>query len=73
MASAIFIVPFVEGVGAQLSMGQIAPNGPQEGDGWSLIGQVPQAPTCMVRIWASEAVLDELAENPDYLFVEDVP
>lgn len=73
MASAIFIVPFVEGVGAQLSMEQIAPDGAQEGDGWRLRHLTDQAPTCMVRIWASEAALDALVENPDYLFVEDVP
>ncbi len=71
MASAIFIVPFVDGQGAQLSMEQLQPV--QEGDGWSLIGQVPQAPTCVVRVWANDTILDALAANPDYLFVEDVP
>lgn len=70
MASAIFVVPFIEGQGAQLNMSQLEPV--QEGDGWAMIGHVPQATTCLVRIWASDATLDSLDENPDYLFVEDV-
>ena len=72
MASAIFIVPFVTGKGPDLDMETITADGVVEGYGWSCIGQIPQVPTCAVRIWASEATLDTLAENPNYLFVEDV-
>jgi hypothetical protein len=72
MASSIFVAPFVQGQGAQLTFDQIAPDGIQrDGDGWSVIGHVPQAGTCLVRVWASEAALDALAEDPDYLFVEE--
>lgn len=73
MASAIFLVPFVEGQGPALDMATLTADETVEGYGWSVIGHVPQATTCLVRLWASDATLDTLAESPDYLLVEDVP
>lgn len=40
--------------------------------GFSCIGHVPQAKTCLVQIESSEEMIDKLAEMDDYLFVEDV-
>lgn len=70
MASAIFIVPLGEG-GPQLDNELIFDDG-TEGYGYSVIGQIPQASTCMVRVWSSDAVLTALAADDDYAFVEDV-
>lgn len=54
-------------------MSTLAADETLEGYGWSMISHVPQADTCLVRLWASDATLDALAENSDFLFVEDVP
>lgn len=40
--------------------------------GYSIVGHVPEAPTCLVQVEASDAVLDQMALDPTYLFVEDV-
>lgn len=72
MAKAIFVVPFTEGAGPDLDIDQLVGNPPVDGYGWSCIGQIPQAPTCLVLVSSSEEVLDALAEDEAYLFVEDV-
>lgn len=64
MAKAIFVVPFTEGTGPDLDIDQLVGNPPVDGYGWSCISHVPQAPTCLV--------LDALAADERYLFVEDV-
>jgi len=71
MAKAIFVVPFTEG-GPDLDIAQLVGNPPVDGYGWSCVDQVPQAPTCLVLVSSSDAVLDALAEDDRYLFVEDV-
>lgn len=70
MASAIFIVPMTDS-GPTLDMELISDDG-SGGYGFSVIGQVPQASTCLVRIWSSDAVLDALATDEHIEFVEDV-
>ncbi|HMR01765.1 MAG TPA: hypothetical protein PKA43_00175 [Candidatus Competibacter phosphatis] len=71
MAKAIFVCPFTEG-GPDLDIAQLVGNPPTDGYGWSCIGQIPQAPTCLVLVSSSEEVLDALAADEAYLFVEDV-
>lgn len=62
LTSAIFIAPVVDG-------GPLVVNT----ESYAYIGPVPlPAPTCLVRVWADDATLDALAEQPDVLFVEDV-
>ena len=69
MPSAIFIVPSTE-AGPTLDLELIQDGTP--GYGYSVIGQVPQAGTCLVRVWASEEALDTLTASEDVEFVEDV-
>lgn len=69
MTSAIFVVPFRVGVGPTIAVDP----GKTDGYGYSVIGQVPQAPTCLVRVWSDDATLDALAADPDTLYVEDCP
>ena len=71
MASAIFICPMSDG-GPTLDMEQLLTETPVDGYGYSVIGQVPQAGTCLVRVWSTDAVLDALAADGNYEFVEDV-
>lgn len=40
--------------------------------GYSVIGNIPYATTSLVWVEASEDVLDQMAADPRYLFVEDV-
>ena len=72
MAKAIFVVPFVEGAGPDLDSRQLMGSPPVEGYGWSCIGHVPQAKTILVLIVSTDEVLDALAADSKYLFVEDV-
>ncbi len=67
MTSAIFCVPFQVGLGPVISLAL----GTADGCGYSVIGQVPNAPTCLVRVWSDDATLDALAALPDVLFMED--
>lgn len=69
MASAIFVVPISDN-GPVLDMATIQDG--TEGYGFSVIGHIPQAGTSLVRIWASDAVLDAMAADDNYLFIEDV-
>lgn len=71
MASAIFIAPITDS-GPQFDMEQLLTETPVDGYGYSVIGQVPQAGTCLVRVWSSDAVLDALAADGNCEFVEDV-
>ena len=71
MAKAIFVVPFVDNNPA-IDISLVLGISPPDGYGYSCIGHVPQAPTCLVLIVSSDEVLDTLSENPDYLFIEDV-
>ncbi len=68
MASAIFVVPF------QIGLGPVIPLdlGLVDGYGFSVVGHVPAASTCLTRAWSDEATLDALAALPDVLFVEDI-
>lgn len=69
---AIFIVPIVNG-SPDLAMEQLYyDNAGKLAGGYSCIGQVPNATTCLVRVYASDDQLDTLAEDDRYLFVEDV-
>ncbi|MFA6305705.1 MAG: hypothetical protein WC651_03175 [Candidatus Gracilibacteria bacterium] len=79
MSSAIFVVPWAPG-GPQLppmesgdgyQLHYTDAGGVLRG-GYSCIGHVPQATTCLVRVYASSDVLDMMAADPAYLFVEDV-
>ena len=40
--------------------------------GYSLVGHVPQAPSCLVLVEASDAVLDLMAADARFVFMEDV-
>ncbi len=40
--------------------------------GYSCIGQVPQAPTCLVLVDASSAAIAAMQADAQYLFVEEV-
>lgn len=71
MASAIFIVPLVAG-GPSLDLHRLITEDPREIYGYSVVGQIPSANTCLVRVWSSDTILDQLALDPDLLFVEDV-
>lgn len=72
MASAIFVVPILNS-SPDLPMDQLYyDNAGELAGGYSCIGQTPSATTCLVRVYSSEEKLDTLAENPNYLFVEDV-
>jgi hypothetical protein len=74
MPSAMFVVPLGAG-GPEITMeqlGQVAGATMPDGTGWSVCGHIPNAPTCLVRITATEDVLDDLASQDGYLFVEDV-
>jgi hypothetical protein len=68
--SAIYAVPFQAHIGPVLPANLFEDAYPQRG--YACIGHVPQPPTCLVRVWATDAMLDELAANPDCLFIEDV-
>ncbi len=72
MAKAIFVAPFIESQGPDLDIDQLVGNPPTDGYGWSCIGHVPQAPTCLVLVSSSEDMLDALADDEAYLFIEDV-
>lgn len=75
MNSAIFVVPLIEGIGPDLTMAQLGKvDGAvmPDGTGWSVCGNIPEAATCLVRITATADVLDALATDGRYLFVEDV-
>lgn len=72
MASAIFVVSIVDGQ-PQIDTQAILTSEPQEGWGYSIIGQVPTEAACLVRIWSSGEVLELLAADPNYEFIEDVP
>lgn len=68
MESAIFIVPVVNSnpvVPEEIYTGE-------EGSGYSCIGNVPNAPTCIVRMWTDQAVIDWMAAGDDYLLVEQL-
>ena len=78
MAGAIFAVPFVTGLGPDLSaLGEAGlyytdANGERAG-GFACIGHVPYPippHTCLVRIWASEDRIAEMASGEDFLFME---
>lgn len=70
MASAILVVP-VANANPALQMDQLVydDNGTLRG-GWSCVGPVPTEPTCMVRVWCSDAQLDALAADPANLVIE---
>lgn len=44
----------------------------EEGAGWSVIGQVPQTSTCVVRVWTSAANLMAMKNDARFLFIEDI-
>lgn len=70
MASAIFIVPVVN-ANPDLTPDQLLhDDGGILRGGYSCVGQVPAEPTCMVRVWCSDAQLDALAADDRYLLVE---
>ena len=76
MKTAIFAVPVAN------STPQLPPFQPDEThdygldagqhSGWSCLGQVPNAPTCLVRVRSSEATITAMKADPRYLWVEDV-
>ena len=41
--------------------------------GYSCVGHVPQAPTCLVLIESSAETIAAMRVDPQYLWVEDVP
>lgn len=71
MSSAIFICPIIDS-NIALDMEIVLTEFPVEGYGFSVIGQIPQTETCLVRLWSDDAVLSSLASDPNYEFVEDV-
>lgn len=71
MAKAIFVVPIVDS-NANLDIALLIGDPPVDGYGYSLVGQVPQAGSCLCLITASDTTLDALDADPKYLFVEDV-
>ena len=81
MPKAIFLAPVPEGTsnftlpplsdpegGIQLYYDD---NGTLRG-GYSAIGQVPQAPNALVLIHSSQATIDAMDADDDYLWIEDV-
>ena len=46
--------------------------GTEQGYGWSCLGPVPEAPTCLVRVTSSEATIDAMILDDRYLFIEYV-
>ena len=79
MASAVFACPFVTGMGPDLSAlgeaGLYYTEGGELKGGYSCIGHVPYPippNTCLVRVWASEDCIAEMAQMDDYLFIEEV-
>lgn len=78
MAKAIFVTAFppetslppmqARAGGVQLHFTE---NGVLKG-GYSCLGYVPQAPTCLVLVEASPAAIAAMQVDPAYLFVEEV-
>ena len=40
--------------------------------GWWTVGHSPIAPTVLVIVDTTDAMIDEMATNPDYLFLENI-
>ena len=76
MKTAIFAVPIIN---SQPQLPPFESDDPLEpvigrvqGHGTSLLGQVPSAPTCNVRIRSSAAGIAAMKADPRYLWIEDV-
>lgn len=42
------------------------------GHGYSCVGLVPNAPSCLVRVYSDQSTIEAMATDPNYLFVEQV-
>jgi hypothetical protein len=51
----------------ELVSGQI-----RAGSGFSCVGHVPQAPTCIVLVDSSQATIDGMKASAKYLWIEDL-
>lgn len=70
---ALFIVPFPhEQSLPPMRDIQYEENGELHG-GWWVVGHVPQTNTVMVVIDTTDAMIESMNANPEYLFVEDIP
>ena len=72
MPKAIFIVPLIEGVGPDLNLELIRAGG-VEGYGYGCIGNTGDQQTALCDITSSQEVLDSLAADDKYVFLEDIP
>ncbi len=46
--------------------------GKEAGNGYSLVGQVPQAPTCLALVDSSPETIAAMEASEDFLLVEEV-
>lgn len=40
--------------------------------GWWIAGHTPQGETTLIVVETTEEMINEMADNPDYLFLEDI-
>lgn len=70
---AIFVVPLENGSPALPELTDWVNGQARDGSGFSCLGDVPRAGTALVLVDSSEAVIDDMANDSRYLFVEDAP
>ncbi len=63
--------PAVSSTGIQLQYPRPGVPGLMDG-GYSMVGRVPQAPTCIVQVDASAVTIAAMKADPAYLWLEDV-
>jgi hypothetical protein len=78
MRSAIFVCEILNGLVVLPPM-EINPDsgfayalGVGDGSGWVVVGDAPQAQTCLVRVMSSSATIDAMIADARFVYVEDV-
>lgn len=72
MTAAIFVVPLLAS-GPDVDIDQIVTDASVDGYGYGIVGNISAGQTtCVVRIDSTEEVLSTLAENSNYVFLEDI-
>jgi hypothetical protein len=78
MRSAIFVCEIVNGSPVLPPMAMSADSGfayalgAGDGSGWVVVGNMPQAQTCLVRVTSSPATIDAMIADARFVYIEDV-
>ena len=78
MRSAVFVCeilngsPVLQPMEMHADLGFAYALGAGDGSGWVVVGNVPQAQTCLVRVTSSSAVIDAMIADARFVYIEDV-